>query len=99
MFQTPSVPIPDLPAGLTPLEENARLSRDRASQQLPRIARSAAAQFFARRGRWLVVQVLEKESAVLTDLGTIRNRVLLDYRRNLAEQTLRDYLDDLRRPR
>ncbi len=44
-----------------------------------------------------MVQVLEKESAIVTDLGTIRNRVLLDYRRNLAEQTLRDYLDDLRR--
>jgi hypothetical protein len=30
-------------------------------------------------------------------LGSIRNRVLLDYRRSLAESTLRDYLDDLRR--
>ena len=44
-----------------------------------------------------VVQVLEKESAVVTDLSAIRNRVLLDYRRSLADQTLRDYLDDLRR--
>ena len=52
---------------------------------------------FARRGRWLVVQVLDKESAVVTDLSAIRNRVLLDYRRSLADQTLRDYLDDLRR--
>jgi hypothetical protein len=52
---------------------------------------------FARRGRWLVVQVLEKKSSVVTDLSTIRNSVLLNYRRSLADQTLREYLDDLRR--
>ena len=52
---------------------------------------------FARRGRWLVVQVLEKESAVVSDLSKVHNRVLLDYRRSLAEQTLREYLDDFRR--
>ena len=52
---------------------------------------------FARRGRWLVVQILEKKSAVITDLSTVRNRVLLDYRRNLADRSLQDYLDDLQR--
>ena len=45
----------------------------------------------------VIVQVLEKESAVVTDLSAIRNRVLLDYRRRLADRTLRDYLDDLGR--
>ena len=52
---------------------------------------------FARRGRWLVVQVLDKKSAIVTDLGTIRNRVLLDYRRSLANQSLNDYVDELQR--
>ena len=89
-------PIPDLPPGLMPLE----LLRDYLG---PGVAAAAAdmpigsSAVFARRGRWLVVQVLDKKSAVVTDLGTIRNRVLLDYRRSLADQTLQDYLDDLRR--
>ncbi len=89
-------PIPDLPPGLMPIE----VLRDflgpgitAAAADMP-VGSSAV---FARRGRWLVVQVLEKESAVITDLSAIRNRVLLDYRRSLADQTLRDYLDDLRR--
>jgi len=89
-------PVPDLPPGLMPVE----LLRDYLG---PGIAAAAAempvgsSAVFARRGRWLVVQVLEKKSAVVTELGTIRNRVLLDYRRNLADKTLQDYLDDLRR--
>jgi hypothetical protein len=89
-------PIPGLPPGLMPVE----LLRDYLG---PGIAAAAAdmpagtSAVFARRGRWLVVQVLEKQSAVVTDLGTIRNRVLLDYRRSLADRILREYLDDLRR--
>ena len=89
-------PIPDLPAGLTPIEQ----LRDFLGPGITAAAADSplgSSAVFARRGRWLVVQVLEKESAIVTDLGTIRNRVLLDYRRNLAEQTLRDYLDNLRR--
>ncbi len=89
-------PIPDLPPGLMPVE----VLRDflgpgitAAAADMP-VGSSAV---FARRGRWLVVQVLDKESAVVTDLSAIRNRVLLDYRRSLADRTLRDYLDELRR--
>ncbi len=89
-------PIPDLPPGLMPVE----VLRDflgpgitAAAADMP-VGSSAV---FARRGRWLVVQVLEKESAVVTDLSAIRNRVLLDYRRSLADRTLRNYIDDLRR--
>jgi len=51
---------------------------------------------FARRGRWLVVRVTGTEVAHVTDLDSIRNRVLLDYRRNLADDLLRNYLEDLR---
>jgi hypothetical protein len=88
-------PIPDLPAGLMPVET----LRDYLGPGITAAAADSpvgSSAVFARRGRWLVVQVLEKESAVVTDLNKIRNRVLLDYRRKLAEQTLRDYLDDLR---
>ena len=89
-------PVPDLPPGLMPVE----ILRDYLG---PGIAAAAAdmpvgsSAVFARRGRWLVVQVLQKESAVVTDLASIRNRVLLDYRRSLANQTLEDYVDDLQR--
>ena len=89
-------PIPDLPPGLMAVE----ILRDYLG---PGIAAAAAdmpigsSAVFARRGRWLVVQVLDKKSAIVTDLGTIRNRVLLDYRRSLANQSLNDYVDELQR--
>lgn len=89
-------PLPDLPEGLTPVEQ----LRDHLGPGITAAAAdmpNGSSAVFARRGRWLVVQVLDKKSAVVTDLGAIRNRVLLDYRRSLAEDTLRDYLDDLRR--
>jgi len=87
--------IPDLPAALMPIE----ILRDylgpgiaAATAEMP-VGSSA---IFARRGRWIVVRVTKKESAVVTDLNSIRNRVIIDYRRNLADETLQQYLDDLR---
>lgn len=87
--------IPDLPAALMPIE----ILRDylgpgiaAATAEMP-VGSSAV---FARRGRWLVVRITRKESAVVTDLSSIRNRVLIDYRRSLADETLQNYLDDLR---
>lgn len=87
--------IPDLPPGLMAVE----ILRDYLG---PGIAAAAAdmpvgsSAVFARRGRWLVVQVLEKKTTAYNDLNSIRNRVLLDFRRRQAEQTLRDYIDELR---
>lgn len=51
---------------------------------------------FARRGRWLVVKMVSKERNYVTDLSTIRSRVLLSYRRNLANKMLTSYIDSLR---
>jgi hypothetical protein len=85
----------DLPAGLIPLE----VAVDYVG---PGIASTAATMpagssaVFARRGRWLVVRLLEKELSAATDLDAIRNRVLIDYRRNMADETLRSYIDGLR---
>ena len=85
----------DLPSGLIPLE----VAADYVG---PGIASTAATMpggssaVFARRGRWLVVRLLEKEMSATTDLGAIRNRVLIDYRRNLADETLSSYVDGLR---
>jgi parvulin-like peptidyl-prolyl isomerase len=87
--------IPDLPAAIMSIE----ILRDYLG---PAIAAAAiempigSSAVFARRGRWIVVRVLEKESAVVTDLNSIRNQVIMDYRRSLADETLQIYLDDLR---
>ncbi len=88
-------PMADLPSGLIPLE----VAVDYVG---PGIASTAATMpegssaVFARRGRWLVIRLLEKEMAAATDLGAIRNRVLIDFRRNLADETLRSYVVGLR---
>lgn len=85
----------DLPTGLIPLE----IARDYVG---PGIASTAATMppgssaVFARRGRWLVLRLLDKEMSAATDLASIRNRVLIDYRRHLADETLRTYLAGLR---
>jgi len=89
-------PIPDLPPGLVPVEalrEYLGPGIAAAASEMP----EGSSAIFARRGRWLVVQVLGKESAVITDLDMVRNRVLLDYRRFLADEALQNYLDDLQR--
>ena len=51
---------------------------------------------FARRGRWLVVKMIEKERSYVNEISNIRSRVLLSYRRNLANSMLTSYIDDLR---
>lgn len=87
-------PIPDLPPGLVPVEalrEYLGPGIAAAASEMP----AGSSAVFARRGRWLVVQVLGKEAAVITDLDMVRNRVLLDYRRFLADEALQNYLDDL----
>lgn len=88
-------PIVDLPEGLMSIEILGGYLG-------PGIAAAAAdmpiggTAIFARRGRWLVVHVLQKETSAVTDLSTVRNRVLLDYRRSLADTALEDYLDGLK---
>lgn len=87
--------LPDLPSGLMSVE----ILRDYLG---PAIAAAAAdmpagsSAVFARRGRWLVVQVLDKTTDVVSDLSNIRSRVLQDYRRNLANQDIEDYIENLR---
>lgn len=87
--------IPGLPTGLIPVET--------LSEHLgPGIAAAAAnmpvqsSAVFARRGRWVIVRVTDTESALITDLNSIRNQVLLHYRRELADDLLNTYIDDLR---
>lgn len=90
-----AMPLPDLPDGRMPIDELA-------SHVGPGIAAAAAdmpidaSAIFARRGRWLVLRVRDKATATETELDSIRNRVLIDYRRQLADDMLEAYLQDLR---
>jgi hypothetical protein len=88
-------PMPDLPDG--------QMAIDMLRNYLGPAITAAAADMpegssavFARRGRWLVIRVVAKERMAVTDLEGIRNRVLLDYRRNLADELLADYVERLR---
>lgn len=88
-------PLPNLPSGRAPisvLAEHLGPGIAAAAADMP----VGASAIFARRGRWLVVRVEDKETAVETDLASIRNRVLIDYRRQLADELLEAYLQDLR---
>jgi parvulin-like peptidyl-prolyl isomerase len=88
-------PLPDLPPGLM----SSEILRDYLG---PAIAAAASdmpvgsSAVFARRGQWLVVQVLDKRTDVVTDLERIRSRVLQDYQRSMANQAIEDYIDNLR---
>lgn len=87
--------IPDLPPGLMPVE----VLRDYIGAPIAAAAAEmpdGSSAIFARRGRWLVLRVVSREKSAISELDSIRNRVLLDYRRFLAEQALRNYLHDLR---
>jgi len=87
--------MPDLPPGMLPLDVLRNYlgpAITAAAADMP----DGSSAVFASRGRWLVIRVLAKERNPVTDIDTIRNRVLLDYRRNLADGMLRRYLDNLR---
>jgi len=87
--------MPDLPPGLMSLEILSTYLGPGITAAAAEMPEGSSA-IFARRGRWLVVKINAKERSILTDLGAIRNRVLVDYRRNLADTTLRNYVDSLR---
>jgi len=88
-------PMPDLPSGLMSLEILGTYLGPGIAAAAAEMPEGSSA-VFARRGRWLVVWIGDKERSALTDLAAVRNRVLVDYRRNLAEQTLTRYVEDLR---
>lgn len=87
--------VPDLPDELVPTEILRDVLGPGITAAIAGMPPGSSA-IFARRGRWLVIRVGKKQTAAVTDLNSIRNRVLLDYRRDLADSTLREYLDNLR---
>jgi hypothetical protein len=87
--------MPDLPSELMSLEILGTYLGPGIAAAAAEMPEGSSA-VFARRGRWLVVRVRQKERSSLTDLNTVRSRVLIDFRRNLADTTLRDYIEGLR---
>ena len=51
---------------------------------------------YAQQGRWLVVQLVDKRSASVADFDQIKMQILTEYRRDLADRHLRDYIHELR---
>ncbi len=88
-------PMPDLPAGVMSLEILASYVGPGIAAAVAEMPIGSSA-VFARRGRWLAIRINNKERETVTDVSTIRNRILIDYRRTLADQTLRNYIEDLR---
>lgn len=88
-------PVPDLPSGMMSLEILANYVGPGIAAAVAEMPIGSSA-VFARRGRWLVIRINDKERETLTDISTIRNRVLIDYRRSLADQTLSTYIENLR---
>lgn len=87
--------MPDFPAGKMSLEILATYVGPGIAAAVAEMPSGGSA-VFARRGSWLIIKVNEKEREALTDLSRVRNRVLIDYRRSLADLTLKTYIDDLR---
>lgn len=87
--------MPDLPPGLMSMEILGTYLGPGIAAAAAEMPEGSSA-VFARRGRWVVVRIDKKERSTLTDLNAIRNRVLVDYRRNLADTTLRNYIAGLR---
>ena len=52
---------------------------------------------YARQGRWYIIRVRRHENATRAELSAVRSQVLLDYRRQLADQLMRDYIAGLLR--
>ena len=88
-------PLPGLPSGLLPPEKLRDYVGPGISSAIERLPEGLVA-VYARQGRWLVVRIVEKQESRVADIAAIRPQVLVEYRRELADQSLRSYLDDLR---
>lgn len=86
--------VPGLPAGPLPLERLRMFVGPAIAATAVNMPAGSSA-VYARQGRWYIVRVNDHEKSALAELDAVRSQVLIDYRRNLADLTLRAYLDDL----
>jgi len=87
--------VPDLPPGLMDVETVRNYLGPAITAALAEMPIDGSA-IFARRGRWLVVRLVDRVQSEETDLDAIRNRVLVAYRRHLADSLLERYVERLR---
>ncbi len=86
--------VPGLPTGPLPLERLRMFVGPAIAATAVNMPAGSSA-VYARQGRWYVVRVNSHEKSALAELDAVRSQVLVDYRRELADATLREYLDDL----
>ena len=89
-------PVPGLPSGPMPLDilrEYLGSAITAAAAGMP----DGSSAVFARLGRWMIVRVVSKQAETVPEFESVRARVLLDYRRALADERLREYVENLRR--
>lgn len=88
-------PVPGLPSGPLPpqkLRDYLGPAVTEAVMQRPVDSTTA----YPADGRWYIVRVLEKERSRIAPFETVRAEVLAEYRRSLADRSLRDYLERLK---
>ena len=88
-------PLPGLPDGMMPVTKLRDYLGPGIAGALERLPEGLVA-VYTRQGSWLVVQIVAKQQSQVADITDIRAQVLAEYRRDLADQSLRDYLDALR---
>lgn len=87
--------MPGIPTGYLPpskMRDYLGPGVTRASETLP----LGNVSIYARDGRWLVVRLVDRQESTVADFHSVRTRALVEYRRMLADEKLRDYLDTLR---
>lgn len=87
--------VPGLPEGLVPMQQ-LRMFVGPAIAAAALNMPDGSSAVYARQGRWYVVRVNQHAESVRAALDTVRSQVLLDYRRELANQRLRAYLEGLK---
>jgi hypothetical protein len=88
--------VPGLPDGPLPIERLRMFLGPGITGSVSGMADGTVA-VFVRQRRWYVVRVNDHLESVVPELTSIRSQVLIDYRRSLADERIRTYVDDLQR--
>lgn len=87
--------VPGLPESPMPLEQLRMFVGPAIAAAAVNMPAGSSA-VYARQGRWYVLRVNQHAESLRAPLEAVRSQVLLDYRRNLANQMLKEYLERLR---
>lgn len=87
--------LPGLPSGFLPPSKLRDYLGASITAAIEYSAKDMVA-IYSSQGRWLIVRIVDKQQGTIADFDPIRTQVLIEYRRDLADKKLREYLDDLR---